>query len=436
MHAMNWIHRTAFAVALTSCIIFAKAADAPTTMPAVDQATAALIDQLDSDDYHTRQSASDQLTARGETIRPAMAALAVLGKSPEVQTAAAAVVAALDKAAADRPTMITLHMKEANPREVFAEIARQSHADLPIWPSQLWADARMGPIPKVTLDMDQQPFWLALAQACQATSTHIQNMGMNQGITIAQGASGGMLAGPLSTNGLFIVVADSASRNRQVSYITGRVFSNNDAIQFQLYADPKAHLMDAENQAVLTLATDDKGNSLIAPNNNVARYRVTQQGMPITFSAPLHFPSDGYTKATKLKGTLGVRVAAKTSTLEIADVSAALNTTRIVGPWSVQLQDFHIDGANGSLKVKIQTGGTQAGDVFTAARTIRLTDAAGQFLNGGGGGSGSNLEIDYQCNFNASEKIKSPVKLTWDVVTESKIQDVPFEFTDLPLPAP
>jgi hypothetical protein len=434
---MNWINRTAFIAVLASRVIFARAADAPTTMPAVDQATAALIDQLDSDDYHTRQSASDQLTARGETIRPAMIALAVLGKSPEVQTAAAAVVAALDKAAADRPTMITLHMKEANPREVFAEIARQSHTDLPIWPPQLWTDARMGPVPKVTLDIDQQPFWLALTQACQATSTHVQNMGMNQGITIAQGGGGDMLAGPQSTSGLFIVVAETASRNRQVSFVPGRVFPNNDTIQFQLYADPKVRLLDTENQAVLTLATDDKGNSLIAPNNNnVARYRVTQQGMPIAFSALMHYPNDGYTKATKLKGTLQVRLAAKTSTLEIADVSAALNTMRVVGPWSVQLQDFHIDGSNGFLKINIRTGGAQPNDVFNTMRNIRLTDAAGQILNGGWGGGGSPLELNYQCSFNASEKIKSPVKLTWDVPTESKMQDVPFEFTDLPLPMP
>jgi hypothetical protein len=51
-----------------------------------------------------------------------MAALALLGKTPEEQSSAAAVIARLDKAIAESPTLITLHMKDANPRDVFAEI--------------------------------------------------------------------------------------------------------------------------------------------------------------------------------------------------------------------------------------------------------------------------------------------------------------------------
>ncbi len=435
---MNRFHRAAFAGLLAS---IAAAVHAQTTasvkMPSLDKQTRALIDQLDADDYHTRQSAADQLAAIGEPIRPAMVALAVLGKTPEEQASAAAILARLDKIVADRPTLITLHVNEANPRDVFAEIAKQAHVDLPIWPDQLWTDARFGNIPKITLDIDQQPFWPALVAACDVASVHLQSMGPNQAMTVMQGASNGMLAGPQYTSGLFLIIAQGASRNHGVSFVPGRAGENNDSIQFQLYADPKARLLDVHNQAVLTLATDDKGNSLVttSDNNNIPRFRGNQQNWAVPFTAPLRYPDDGYTKITKLKGTLEATVVTKSQTLEIPDMAAAINTTHAIGHWTVQVTEFSINGAGGSYKVKIETGGAQPNEVFTAARSIRLIDAAGHSLTNGGGGSGNPTEINYGSGLNASGPIKSPVKLVWDVVTETKEQSIPFEFSDLPLPA-
>jgi len=433
--AMNWLHRAAFA-ALPALLVVVAAEPAPTTMPALDAQTTALIEQLDADDWHTRQSAADQLAARGESIRPAMIALAVLGKTPEEQSSAAAVIARLDKAIAESPTLITLHMKDANPRDVFAEIGRQAHMDLPIWPEELWKDARFGNIPKLTLDIDQQPFWVALMTACQDASAHIQSMGQNREMTVMQGANNDMLGGPRYTSGLFIVVAESAGRNHQVSFGPGRNFNNNDSIQFQLYADPKAHLLEVQNTATLTLATDDKGSSLIGGASAVPQYRANVQGLMANFTAPLHYPNNGYTQITKLKGTVDLTVAAKTETLEIADMAAG-DKLYPISRWSVQVKEFHVTGSNGSVNLKIDTGGAPPNDIYTAAQNIRLIDATGHALNRmGSGGSGFNTEINYQCSFHMTAPIKTPVKLVWDIVTETKLKSVPFEFADLPLPTP
>jgi hypothetical protein len=434
---MKYFHRAVFGGLLASLAIATTAAESvPTTMPSLDAPTAALIDQLDSDDWHTRQSAADQLAARGEPIRPAMVGLAVLGKTPEEQSSAAAIIARLDKVIAETPTLITLHVKEANPRDVFAEIGKQAHMDLPIWPEDLWKDSRFGIIPKVTLDIDQQPFWVALVMACQSASAHIQSMGQNRETTVMQGANNDMLGGPRCTSGLFIVVAESAARDHQVSFIPGRNFNNNDSIQFQLYADPKAHLLEVQNPATLTLATDDKGGSLIGADNAVPQYRANPQGLMANFTAALHYPNDGYTQITKLKGTVDVTMATKTETLEIPDMAAG-NKSYPIGRWNVQMQEFHVTGANGSFNLKINTGGAPPTEIYTAAQNIRVMDAAGHALNRiGGGGSGFNNEINYQASFNSPAPIKTPVKLVWDIVTETKAQSIPFEFTDLPLPTP
>jgi hypothetical protein len=57
---MKLQHRVLFAGLPTLLAVTAFAAEpAPTSMPALDPQTAALIQQLDSDDYHTRQSATD-----------------------------------------------------------------------------------------------------------------------------------------------------------------------------------------------------------------------------------------------------------------------------------------------------------------------------------------------------------------------------------------
>src|SRR5581483_11734688 len=95
----------------------AALATQPSTAP-MDPALAALIEQLSSRTYHERQTAQDELVKRGEAARSALQKLAASSANEEVRTAAGAVLARIDAEEANAPTLITLHVKDADPRVV------------------------------------------------------------------------------------------------------------------------------------------------------------------------------------------------------------------------------------------------------------------------------------------------------------------------------
>ena len=413
-------------------------APAATTQP-LDAGTAARVTQLDSDDWHARQQAEDQLVAQGETVRDAMrAVMADRSRSEEIRSRAAAVIARLDQAAANAPTLITLKTDRGNPRDVLNELARQAHTTLTYMPENLWGP-QFPVAPKVTVDLHDEPFWSAVSQVCKQANARVQPNGAMNALMVMQGNFGGdMMDGPQSVNGLFTVTAVSATLNRQVSFLpNARLAFNNarDEIRFALFADPKVHLIQADALAVLTQADDDKGHSMLAPTDARAFFRGRLYGFGGTFSARLQYPSDGYTKLAKIKGSLHVTIADRTERLELADVSQSLNKPHPLGDWVVQVQQFQASESAGSLRLHVQYGGNDPSPVLRSLQDIRLSDAAGATLvNGLGGNMVGNGSIDCQSNFQLPQPIVLPVKLTWDVVTQSKSESVPFSFTDLPMP--
>ena len=95
-------------VVATAALSTARAPAAPTTAPAANAATAALIPQLDADDWRARDAAVAALVARGETVRPAV----------------------VDAAA---PTTVTVAMADADARDVLAAVSRQTGVSIRTW---------------------------------------------------------------------------------------------------------------------------------------------------------------------------------------------------------------------------------------------------------------------------------------------------------------
>ena len=411
---------------------------AATTQP-LDAPTAARVVQLDSDDWHSRQQAEDQLVAQGESVRDAMrAVMADASRSEEIRSRAAAVIARLDQAAANTPTLITLKTSRGNPRDVLNDLARQAHTTLTYMPENLWGP-QFPVAPKVTVDLHGVPFWSAVSQVCKQANARVQPNGAMNALMVMQGNFGGdMMDGPQSVNGLFTVTAVSATLNRQVSFLpNARMAANNarDEIRFALFADPKVHLIQADALAVLTQADDDKGHSMLGPPDARAFFRGRLYGFGGTFSSRLQYPNDGYTKLARIKGSLHVTIADRTERLELNDLSQSLNKPHPLGDWVVRIQQFQVSDSAGSLRMHVQYGGSDPSSVLRGLQDVRLTDAAGALLVSGlGGNMVGNGSIDCQSNFQYPQPIAPPVKLSWDVVTQSKSETVAFSFTDLPMP--
>jgi len=411
----------------------------PATQPAISPEQQSLIDQLNADDWHARQSAEDQLVALGDSTRPAMLWLSSSG-NPEQRTRAQSVLARLDQAAANRPTLIALHMKDANPHDIFAAIAKQADLDIGFLPDNLWQQRGL-PAPTVSIDLDQQPFWDAIGQVSRLAGARVQMMNSGSGnrLTVCQANVGDdWFAGPRCVDGRFIVQPLQITRNQTVSFAP--VFSKNSTnqIQFQVLVDPKVSVLRVASQAMLTEALDDKGNSLAAKSENFFGF---QMGPALTFQvfSALASVNDGGSKLSKLSGVIGITVAGQVEHLDLPDATAAINQVNTVGNWSLIITSCHIADRDGSFTATIRAPerNIDPNMVFSVMNQIRLVDAANRTISAGGGmWSGNGRSYQTQRNFAGSETIHPPVSLKWDVPTHVERKEISFHFTDIPLPAP
>jgi hypothetical protein len=413
-----------------------NAASQPTTPPQEQH----LIDQLNADDWRARQAAEDGLVAMGQQTRGEMLLLTATGTA-EQRTRAQSVLARLDVAAANSPTLVTLHMKDANPRDIFSAIAKQAGVDLAFFPENLWSPAQGVQIPSVSIDLDHQPFWSAIEQAGQASASRVQTMNNGNGnkLTVQQSNLGeDWLAGPRFTRGQFTVMPMQISRNQTVTFSPSASKSSNTEMQFQLLVDPKVTVVSVQYCPKLTEALDDKGNSLVPPQD---RSQGEQGGPALTFqlSTPLEFPNDGFTKLASLKGTISVAVASRVEHLDLPDVKSAVNQPKRLGDWTFVLESCDIGQRDGNYAVKVTVPSrmVDANAVYSMMSQIQLIDAAGNSISSGyNSGSGDMTHYEIKKTFTAPDVIHLPVRLKWDVPVETKEKQIPFEFKDLPLPTP
>jgi hypothetical protein len=418
----------------------AGASTMPATQPAITPAEQKLIDLLNADDWRARQSAEDGLVALGPSTRAAMMWLSSTG-SAEQRTRAQSVLARLDIAAANSPTLITLHLKNVNPRDVFSAIAKQAGTELGFFPENLWVKERGIPFQPVSIDLDQQPFWHAIEQAGQIANARVQTMNTGTGskLTVQQGNPGeDWLSGPHSDSGQFTVLPVQISRNQTVTFSPTAAKMSSSEIRFRLLVDPKVTVLSVIYRPKLTEAIDDKGNSLLPPDDQAMGDQV---GPALTFemSSPLAFPNDGFTKLTSLKGTISVAVASHMEHLDLPDVKAAVNQPKLIGEWSLVVESCQIGQRDGSyaLKVTVPDRTVDANAVYSLIGQVRLVDAANQTISTGyNSGSGDGLHYEIKKTFSSQEVIHLPVSLKWDLPMETKEKQVPFHFTDLPLPTP
>src|SRR5437879_169849 len=68
--------------------------------------------------------------------------------------------------AATQPVSVTLHAHDMPSRALLDELSRQAGAPFPISPPDLLDKS---PLPPLTLDLDHQPFWVAMEQISRKT---------------------------------------------------------------------------------------------------------------------------------------------------------------------------------------------------------------------------------------------------------------------------
>src|SRR5688572_124248 len=152
-------------------------------------------------------------------------------------------------------SVVMLKFTDARPSEIFAELARQSGAELKTYPRNLWESQEWTPL---TVNLENVSFWHAIKELSDKTGINLQRMGMDRELVLVQGQGKPWLNAPTSEHGPFLVVAQSAYLSHNAD-LTTREVRRNCTIRFMVYAEPKVKVLKGLFSAEIEEATDENG---------------------------------------------------------------------------------------------------------------------------------------------------------------------------------
>jgi len=371
-----------------------------------------------------------------------------------------------DDAPATQPaqlTTITLHVQNADAREVVKQLAAQSGVTFESSGPWMWSGQNGSPIALVSLDLDHSPFWQAVAQFC--TLAHCTAWDDNAGglrLQPSYGFQSGTLSGVMDTSGPYSVVAQSIQRSSTANLATGDI-SHNDCIQLQLYVDPSLRILRYA-QPWLDVADDDNGRSMVAqppPPDGQMMNSFSSSPVHIQATVPLKFGPQPGRALVNLSGEWRVVVPAEIKTMTIDNVSNAVGTTTTVGDYSMTITSCRLQGASGNVGMTVKrktppppnpVAGAISQALFGAnsgpdqtdflmyklqGGALTLVDADGKSIAANGGGGGGLDQVQWNVSVfpgNQTGWGKPPIKLVWKIATQIRTDTVSFHFKDLTLP--
>jgi hypothetical protein len=428
-----------------------RAATAPTTQTTTTAATkpvadptdpafAAAIKALGADSWKERQAAQETLVRFGDEAVPRLTQLARNADDEEVRTRAGAALRQIEENALVGPSTLTLHFKDAKPKEVFAAIARQARCEFPTTPPNLFDN---NPGAALTIDFDRVNFWTAFKDVCQRTGLYPTQGGMDRRMTLQQNPGATYWNGPSVTSGPFLVVANRIHRANSVDLTNPAAVQHEFTLALSTFVEPKIRVVQANYYADVDEAVDDKGNSLVATDKIYGTTSSGQQWM-WNATARLNYPENAGRQIARLKGSVKFQIQTRSETLEIPDVLTTRNFTKKVANRRVVFKELKKTGEQYEVQLTIHRDGLSDREwnaTQNPAYAIRLLDRDGHALNANGWGSSSGgPTMTYTVNYTRTvwngqrSTVGEPHRLVWEIPTETRDVTVPFEFKNLPIP--
>jgi len=337
-----------------------------------------------------------------------------------------------------QPTRVTINFENAPPKTVFDSIASQANLEFLTLPPKMWDSNAGSPI---SVSVNDQPFWVAMKEACAkagvslkyATDTATPRIILtrdNQDWTTY----------PTVTSGPFLVSLIGLHRASTVDMRKPTEIQRTFYAKFTIFCEPRFRLLRGSLNAKVEQASDDKGNSLVPKDAGEAPLNFVTTWV-YNIEAKLDYPKEPGTKVTALKCAARFVAQTKSETIEYADPLTTKNVTKIVGGRKIVIKDVHRGAEEYEATVTFVRGDTpqaQWEQTVFPGNALRLVDGDGRTIVAHGFGMGGRGdESTFVFKFEKDPKgvrIGKPLKLAWEIPTETKEVPVSFEFKDLPLP--
>lgn len=405
-----------------------QSASSPATQPALPTADQ-ILQELNANSWRKREQTIHRLVELGPDAQPILRELARRNLDFEARKDIELALTRIEESRLMGPSLITLHVKDAAPAEVFSSLSRQSGAPLPTLPDKLWDEPNW---PRLTLDLDRQPFWEVIAGVAKRLQIDYLNT-EPQEIRITRD-SGHPPAGTF-ISGAFLITADPM------------VFRNGMNIEVSVYGEPKIVVTRAVSFK-LEKAEDDHGNPLLPQTSRRMfgrRFRTGSRQLPMPFQRP----PDEVSRIGRLKGSVSVFVQVGAEMWEVNDPATMSATTRLVDSVPVTLESFYPAHAGGegyellaALPVGFSSRGTQDEITELIRKRMQVLDDHGRALklsmvDSRGTSDGAEVTADFTPGDPPDGgRVGPPAKILWNIPTETRQLDIPFDFKQIPINDP
>ncbi len=361
--------------------------------------------------------------------------------------------AALPEAASPpstQPALVSVDYNRAEPKTVFDDLAKRGGFTVE-YDNNVWGDEK----PTITLKADNRLLVEVLRDAM--VQAHVQTSELNgenppDGVLALRQSGWNMvdgkrvhqnpLAGVAVPVGGRLLIARSISVNSQLAMGSRRPDRRDAYVQFILFSLPVDRPLGMGNQPVLDEAMDDKGNSLMNPNNYSDR-RVNVGRNQGQLNVSLQLADRSATKIAELAGSVLVLEALTSDTLEVADILKAKNVKKTVAGLEMTIGPVSQDQRQVKVEMVIETHALNDGDREALRQMIYSNPPrliGGNWRDNGqnveqGGPASMKMTLNFYSNqTGADEAAGAPEKLVWTIPLTAEQRALPFVFKDLPLP--
>jgi hypothetical protein len=403
-----------------------------------------LIQQLGDPDFRRRDAASHALRDLGPEALPALQK-AANHPDPEVRRRLAEIIPDLETARVLSPTPISLTADKMKLKDILDELGRQSGYKFQQWGGN---DQQI-----YSFTLNKVPFWRAVDEVSETCGFVLQQSYGDELVRLQQQEA---YVPYVCYDGPFRMAANSLHyyRNLNLGYLPkngpAQPISEALSLSFTLFSEPKLPLLGIGQPTAVTAYDQDKRSMLPANENApyshfVGRYGSGgHRGYCMQATVNLSRPSDRSHTLKYLKGTIPVTLLTQQKPEVVTDqLLRAKGKSFKVGAVTFAIEQItEKPGPRFELKMSITNAeDNQSGNDYSWQNSlyqrIEVQDDKGTKYQGNGNswsGSGPGfVQLTQQYIPPNNTKAAPPTKLVFHAWT-TMVQQVTFEFKDLPLP--
>jgi hypothetical protein len=446
-----------------------------------DRDPAVLVAQLGAARYADRQAAAEALEKIGRPALPALRS-ARGSRDLEIRTRAWSLAQRIEEALLTQPTRVKLEFDNALLTEVTKVLGSQSGLKVDLYPKNLpkWRFLR------VTLHMAEPvDFWKAVDLLCGAAglqyNSNMHNLATEREPTFAFMDGPFRAVSPISDHGPFRVSLLGVDYQRHVSFATSNISGRvppprprpeappatrgesgqrprphpvttvQFAAQLLVAAEPRLSLTYHNDALQLVEAIDNRGNSLVPPGkggpySRSAGYFGMMTGPVVNIPVQLHRPPNPGESIKKLRGNIPLSASARRpdplivplanavgKSFENPDIQLIVDEIRQLPNTRTTLVELTLRPSErdaSSSQAELDGSISMFRRSYPPPLQIELTDQKGQLVPW----MQSNADVaNSRVTLTVSNLATELKELRYYTLTRSNV-NVPFEFTDIPLP--